>query len=62
MKKYNGTSSENKVRELVKPRKVDSALIREVEALCAELQCCNTLRRGCGTTSESVEGDDDILF
>ena len=58
---YNDKSTENlkKVKELVKPRSLDSALIKEVEALCGELSSCGQLRRMDGS---GVEHDDDILF
>lgn len=48
-----------KVKELVKPRKLDNSLIKEVEALCPELQSCGHLRRLDG---QNVDHDDDILF
>ena len=49
----------NTVKELVKPRKLDNNLIKEVEALCPELQNCGHLRRLDG---QNVDSDDDILF
>jgi len=48
-----------KVKELIKPRKLDDSLIKEVEALCPELRNCGELRRLGG---EGVEQDSDILF
>lgn len=50
---------QQKVKELVKPRKLDASLIKEVESLCGELQNCGHLRRLDGN---NVEQDDDILF
>lgn len=52
-------SNVNQLKELVKPRKLDRELIKEVEALCPELQNCGQLRRLDGN---NVEQDDDILF
>jgi hypothetical protein len=50
---------EKKVKELIKPNKLDSKLIKEVESLCGELQTCGELRRMDGV---NVEKDNDILF
>jgi len=47
------------IKELVKPNKLDSHLIKEVESLCPELATCPTLRRLDG---QNVEKDDEILF
>lgn len=63
MQDKENVSAENeflqKAKELVKPRKLDSSLIKEVESLCGELQNCGHLRRLDGN---NVEQDDDILF
>ena len=48
-----------KVKELIKPRKLDDSLIKEVESLCGELRSCGELRRLDGN---NVEQDSDILF
>jgi len=48
-----------KIKELIKPRKLDDSLIKEVESLCGELRNCGELRRLDGS---NVEQDSDILF
>jgi len=48
-----------KAKELVKPRKLDSLLIKDVESLCPELRSCDHLRR---LEGDNVEQGDDILF
>ena len=50
---------QSKVKELVKPRKLDVSLIKEVESLCGELSNCGHLRRLDGN---NVKQDNDILF
>lgn len=64
MREQNNQSEKNnvtpqQVKELIKPRKLDTSLIREVEALCGELSSCGQLRRMDGS---NVEHDEDILF
>ena len=51
--------TEQKIKVLVKPRKLDASLIREVESLCGELSNCGNLRRLGGT---NVDENADILF
>lgn len=46
-------------KELVKPRDLDSAQVKEVEYLCGELRSCTSLRRLQG---DSTGTDTDILF
>jgi len=55
----NEENLQQRAKELVKPRKLDSALIREVESLCGELERCDHLRR---LEGDNVEQGEDILF
>ncbi|WP_268225311.1 FlmA family RiPP peptide [Sinomicrobium oceani] len=49
-------------KELLKPKKMEDNLVKEVEFLCPELQSCPDLRKMKHSNGVEVDVDDDILF
>ncbi|WP_268225310.1 FlmA family RiPP peptide [Sinomicrobium oceani] len=49
-------------KELLKPKKMEDDMVKEVEFLCGELSACNSLRKQKHSNGVDVDVDDDILF